>query len=609
MNPSLYLMARGVMPTALAELYPTKVGEFGSLGVGPLARNNRLTEVTNLFNRLLPLTFADADADRRWYLRDAVRSSVSSLSPTRRSRYMAGLRLLLRAAGIATLGLGDPLQKRAAEQVLSATGVKGLRRAALKAPLSSRVSVPLQLSSGAPQCVTTSVAVNDVFGEEFSTSYDTKKKATKRIVAKKQVKVAPAINKLAPAAYISAYSDPSMAKYGYPTGQKSPTVPPPAYGEAYAPWSGEVSGSQQYAPVSAGAYEEGPNPYGYPEEQIEQAVPESEMIDVSGPSLSIRQVSNQQAQGAGAPSDFRPRNITLGQVQKCSNLIQSVRYNPDNLKKGPNYTFWKKYCQPNMNDVFKYLKMRGEKGPSSSAGQEYEMTYNAGANPEVIKALQTLAEAEQPPQYEGFETFLGGMNGDPGVISYVEEGGEGFSGFGGMPTSEGVWGGDPTYEGAAAVMTSPGGREFIEELGGEFEESEGLSETGFYYDAPEVFDRICSKNLQLDSFVHEGVRLSDFAGSIPSGEFYRSPLVVARVSSEPLAYFGEVDLGTRPFSVTIGGNTGEGRAVVTLAHEFAHIADKLYKLGLTHEQVHALGIFTAENVFPAYEAWSRHLRT
>jgi len=99
------------------------------------------------------------------------------------------------------------------------------------------------------------------------------------------------------------------------------------------------------------------------------------------------------------------------------------------------------------------------------------------------------------------------------------------------------------------------------------------------------------------------------SGKVKNGEFYRSKLVTARVvPSIGDGIFGEVRLNEFPFPIRVSGNAGNARATVALAHELAHVANQLYKLGLTHNQVHDIGVFYATEGVPALAAMKEHAR-
>jgi alcohol dehydrogenase class IV len=61
--------------------------------------------------------------------------------------------------------------------------------------------------------------------------------------------------------------------------------------------------------------------------------------------------------------------------------------------------------------------------------------------------------------------------------------------------------------------------------------------------------------------------------------------------------------------VRLSSHNTPARANIALAHELAHVATKLYKLGLDHKHVHDLGVFYATEGFPIYQALQTHMRT
>jgi hypothetical protein len=79
-----------------------------------------------------------------------------------------------------------------------------------------------------------------------------------------------------------------------------------------------------------------------------------------------------------------------------------------------------------------------------------------------------------------------------------------------------------------------------------------------------------------------------------TGVFYRSPLVVASLSDDLASgVFGQIEFADMPYKISIARRAGQGRARIALAHELAHLANRVHKLGLNHDKVHALGVFYA----------------
>jgi hypothetical protein len=89
---------------------------------------------------------------------------------------------------------------------------------------------------------------------------------------------------------------------------------------------------------------------------------------------------------------------------------------------------------------------------------------------------------------------------------------------------------------------------------------------------------------------------------IKPGRVYQGSAFSVDVGDLPNGVYGEVDLSSRPFRMVINRRVMKPRALISFAHESMHIMDALYKLNLTHEQVHALGVYLAQEVMPAYNA-------
>jgi hypothetical protein len=90
--------------------------------------------------------------------------------------------------------------------------------------------------------------------------------------------------------------------------------------------------------------------------------------------------------------------------------------------------------------------------------------------------------------------------------------------------------------------------------------------------------------------------------SLPAGRAFASNAFTVDIGDLPLGVYGEVDLGARPFRMTLNRRVKVPRMFASFSHEAFHIMDALFKLNLTHEQVHALGVYLAQEVMPAYHA-------
>jgi hypothetical protein len=90
--------------------------------------------------------------------------------------------------------------------------------------------------------------------------------------------------------------------------------------------------------------------------------------------------------------------------------------------------------------------------------------------------------------------------------------------------------------------------------------------------------------------------------SLPAGRAFASNAFTVDIGDLPMGVYGEVDLGARPFRMTLNRRVKAPRMLASFSHEAFHIMDALFKLNLTHEQVHALGVYLAQEVMPAYHA-------
>lgn len=99
-------------------------------------------------------------------------------------------------------------------------------------------------------------------------------------------------------------------------------------------------------------------------------------------------------------------------------------------------------------------------------------------------------------------------------------------------------------------------------------------------------------------------RSRNFDGRLPEGRFYKSSMIEGRLSRGLGAgVHGDVRLGTFPFPIRVSADHTAARGAVSLAHELAHVADAMFKLGLSHDKVHTLGTFYATEGLPALKAY------
>lgn len=113
-------------------------------------------------------------------------------------------------------------------------------------------------------------------------------------------------------------------------------------------------------------------------------------------------------------------------------------------------------------------------------------------------------------------------------------------------------------------------------------------------------------------FECDACRDSDFWTSekLPTGEFFRSGLVRAGIRQDlGGGVHGEVRYGTLPLRVSIAAGQSPARAAIALAHELAHVANRTFKLGMNHDQVHQIGVYYASEGLPALRSLEKHIGT
>jgi len=93
------------------------------------------------------------------------------------------------------------------------------------------------------------------------------------------------------------------------------------------------------------------------------------------------------------------------------------------------------------------------------------------------------------------------------------------------------------------------------------------------------------------------------ADGLSSGPVFDSNVVTVDVGTLPDGVYGETQIDTLPFKVTINKDITGSRGQIALAHEMGHVMDETYKLNLSHDQVHQVGVFAATEMLPAMEAF------
>jgi Zn-dependent peptidase ImmA (M78 family) len=76
---------------------------------------------------------------------------------------------------------------------------------------------------------------------------------------------------------------------------------------------------------------------------------------------------------------------------------------------------------------------------------------------------------------------------------------------------------------------------------------------------------------------------------------------------EPLAddLYGQVLVDHKPFIVTINANMTMPRIQISFIHELLHVYCEMYKVSLSHEQLHVLSVLLTNDILPGVRALER----
>jgi len=71
--------------------------------------------------------------------------------------------------------------------------------------------------------------------------------------------------------------------------------------------------------------------------------------------------------------------------------------------------------------------------------------------------------------------------------------------------------------------------------------------------------------------------------------------------------FGETDISERPFRIRLNSQKANSRVQLSALHEMLHVMNSVFKLNLTHQQVHDVAVFFTGDVVPAVLALQKAL--
>jgi len=89
-----------------------------------------------------------------------------------------------------------------------------------------------------------------------------------------------------------------------------------------------------------------------------------------------------------------------------------------------------------------------------------------------------------------------------------------------------------------------------------------------------------------------------------SGIFYSTPWFSAELTDLPSGVYGMINTEKKPFRIRLNRNVPFPRMMVSAAHETLHAMADLYKLNVSHDQIHGLAFFLVDNVIPLLNSLS-----
>jgi len=89
-----------------------------------------------------------------------------------------------------------------------------------------------------------------------------------------------------------------------------------------------------------------------------------------------------------------------------------------------------------------------------------------------------------------------------------------------------------------------------------------------------------------------------------SGIFYSTPWFSAELTDLPSGVYGMINTDKKPFRIRLNRNVPFPRMMVSAAHETLHAMADLYKLNVSHDQIHGLAFFLVDNVIPLLNSLS-----
>jgi hypothetical protein len=110
---------------------------------------------------------------------------------------------------------------------------------------------------------------------------------------------------------------------------------------------------------------------------------------------------------------------------------------------------------------------------------------------------------------------------------------------------------------------------------------------------------------QQDSVCHDhNIFVSQ--DTLRSGNFFSTPLFEATLEPMSDNDFGQVDLSTQPFQITLNSRMAYPRVRMSMVHEMLHVLLEMHKINLPHSMLHEVAVLIVNDVLPALGALAEH---
>jgi hypothetical protein len=110
-----------------------------------------------------------------------------------------------------------------------------------------------------------------------------------------------------------------------------------------------------------------------------------------------------------------------------------------------------------------------------------------------------------------------------------------------------------------------------------------------------VYDRAAGARVCFD----RANNVFEVGASYTKGVLYKNELVKVVMDDLDSDTMGITYFKPRPFLIVLNRNISPGRMEISLVHELLHVYTEVYKINLSHEQLHTLAVFIDTDIIPA----------